>query len=254
MRRFRPRVLLGAVLLALLGGALNNTLNPNRVPWLGRPPLIENPRDAHPEPYLNGARSGLRHAWGELGDQSTVVGIGAAVVMVVSLVLRRVLRCRYSVLAEGWFRLAVVAMCVAAAWYKVRSPKEFAMAVAQYRILPAPVVRAFSLWLPAMELVVSAGLLFTRWSRDFYLLLAGLWLMFIVALAQALFRRLGIACGCFDIVGATSIGETWFSLLRDVVLLLPIAYFAFNGGNRFLWRDKIDLTTRHAGETEVLAR
>jgi hypothetical protein len=113
------------------------------------------------------------------------------------------------------------------------------MAVAQYRLLPAPVVRGFSLWLPSMEMVVSLGLLFSRWSRDFYLLLVGLWLMFIVALAQALLRRLGIACGCFDLPGATSTGETWFSLLRDGVLLVPIAYLAFKTENRFLWRPAV---------------
>jgi hypothetical protein len=233
--------LLGAVLLAVLGGALNNTLNPNRVPWLGRPVLLENQPDADPQPHPKGAWLGLRYAWRELEDQTAVVATVGAVVVVVSLALRRLRKCRWSVLAESWFRLLVAAMCVAAAWYKVRNPTEFAMAVAQYRILPGPVVRGFSLWLPAMELVVSAGLLFTRWTREFYLLLAGLWLMFIVALSQALFRRLGIACGCFDIAGATSVGETWFSLLRDVVLLGPIAYLAFKGENRFLWRGQVSL-------------
>jgi hypothetical protein len=158
------------------------------------------------------------------------------VILAASLVLRFSLKCRWGILAESWFRVGVAAMCVAAAWYKVRNPTEFAIAVAQYRLLPAPVVRGFSLWLPSMEMVVSLGLLFSRWSRDFYLLLVGLWLMFILALAQALLRRLGIACGCFEIAGATSTGETWFSLLRDVVLLVPIAYLAFKTENRFLWR------------------
>jgi hypothetical protein len=236
VRRFSPRVLLGAVLLAMLIGTVNNALNPNRVPWMGRPALLQNLDDPEPAPHLKGLLSGVRYAWRELGEQATTIAIGAATILAVSLVLRLSLKCRWGVLAESWFRVGVAAMCVAAAWYKVKNPTEFAMAVAQYRLLPAPVVRGFSLWLPSMEMVVSAGLLFSRWSREFYLLLVGLWLMFIVALAQALLRRLGIACGCFDIPGATSTGETWFSLLRDVVLLVPIAYLAFKAENRFLWR------------------
>ena len=236
VRRFSPRVLVGAVLLAMLIGTVNNALNPNRVPWMGRPALLQNPDDLDLEPHVKGLLSGVRYAWREFGEQATTIAIGAAVILGVSLVLRLSLKCRWRVLAESWFRVGVAAMCVAAAWYKVKNPTEFAMAVAQYRLLPAPVVRGFSLWLPSMEMVVSAGLLFSRWSRDFYLLLVGLWLMFIVALAQALLRRLGIACGCFDIMGATSTGETWFSLLRDVVLLVPIAYLAFKAENRFLWR------------------
>lgn len=236
MRRFSPSVLLGAVLLAMLIGAVNNALNPNRVPWTGHPALLQNPDDPESEPHLKGLLSGVRYAWRELGEQAATIAIGAAAILVVSLVLRFSLKCRWGVLVESWFRVGVAAMCVAAAWYKLKNPTEFAMAVAQYRLLPGPVVRGFSLWLPSMEMVVSAGLLFSRWSRDFYLLLVGLWLMFIVALAQALLRRLGIACGCFEIPGATNTGETWFSLLRDVVLLLPIAYLAFKAENRFLWR------------------
>ena len=229
-------MLFGAVLLAMLVGTVNNAWNPNRVPWTGRPALLQNPGDSEPEPYLKGLLSGVRYAWREFGEQATTIAIGAAVILAVSLVLRLSLKFRWGILAENWFRVGVAAMCVAAAWYKVKNPTEFAMAVAQYRLLPAPVVRGFSLWLPSMEMVVSAGLLLSRWSRDFYLLLVGLWLMFIVALAQALLRRLGIACGCFDIPGATSIGETWFSLLRDIVLLVPIAYLAFKAENRFLWQ------------------
>jgi hypothetical protein len=71
--------------------------------------------------------------------------------------------------------VGVAVMCVAAAWYKAKNPTEFAMAVAQHRLLPASVVRGFSLWLPSMEMVVSAGLLFSRWARDFYLLLVEVW-------------------------------------------------------------------------------
>ena len=54
-------------------------------------------------------------------------------------------------------------------------------------------------------------------------------------LAQAVLRRLGITCGCFDIAGATTTGEAWFSLLRDLVLVVPTAWLAFRAPQRSLW-------------------
>jgi hypothetical protein len=59
-------VLLGAALLAMLIGMVNNALNPNRAPWTGRPPLLQNPDDPEPEPHLKGLLSGVRYGWREL--------------------------------------------------------------------------------------------------------------------------------------------------------------------------------------------
>ena len=43
-------------------------------------------------------------------------------------------------------------------------------------------------------------------------------LRFVVAMA----KNLGITCGCFAIADvAGSVGETWFSLMRDVVFFVP---------------------------------
>jgi hypothetical protein len=60
--------------------------------------------------------------------------------------------------------------------------------------------------------------------------------MFIVALSQALLRDLGIACGCFDIKGATDSGESWFALLRDIVLLAPIVWMIRKAEIRPIWK------------------
>ena len=79
--------MLGAVLLALLGGVVNNTLNPHGVPWTGRPALIPNQPDRDPPSHLKGAWSGLRFARDELGDHATVVAIGAVMIVLGSLVL-----------------------------------------------------------------------------------------------------------------------------------------------------------------------
>lgn len=229
-------VLFAAVALSLALGAANNALNPARVAWVGSPEVIPNPFDLEHDPHAVGALKGVKYAAKELGKQAVPVALGAGVLLALSVFWRR-RGAAWGQILETWFRLGIAAMFLAACWPKLRSPADFASAVAQYRLLPPPLVNAFSLFLPALELVAALGLVFTRSTREFYLLVTVLWAMFIGALGQALYRRLGITCGCFAIEGISgSVGETWFSLLRDLVLIGPTAVLAAAAQNRWFWR------------------
>jgi hypothetical protein len=219
------RVLFGAVALAALLGAANNVVNPNRVPWVGSPEVLQKPWGLDEEPQLTGAIKGVKYALRELERSAVPVGLGALAVAALSLVARRKLGLSWALIAERWFALGVAAIFFAACYYKLKNPLEFATAIAQYRMMPAPLVDAFALWLPALELVLGIGLVSGRWKKECYAVATALWVMFIIALGQALGRRLGITCGCFAIEGVeSSVAETWFSLLRDVVLLGPTAW------------------------------
>jgi len=237
------RVLLGALALSVALGAANNALNPRGVPWLGSPPLLEaRPWEIVRDPHLKGVAQGVRHAIRQLRENAVAVFAVAAALVALTLLWRRLARIPYWLAMETWFRLGMAAMLAVAAWPKLRDPAGFAAAVAQYRLLPAPLVDAFALWMPAFELVVAAGLVFTRWARELYLLLSGLWILFIVAVAQALARRLGITCGCFALDDVFSgVGESWFVLLRDVVLLVPTAWLALRAQQRYPWRPRPSL-------------
>ena len=116
------------------------------------------------------------------------------------------------------------------------------MLVAQYQFLPEFIVYPFALWLPMLELVIGFGIIFTPYEREMGFFYAALMAMFIVALAQALARDLGITCGCFDIEGAQGKGEAWFSLIRDLVLLIPLGILLRYGRERdlfdFRWPEK----------------
>ena len=218
----RLRVILGAVVLAALAAAANNAVNPHHLAWLGSPRAIEEPLDKDLTPHLTGLLKGVKYAWNLLARHAIPIGAGSAAAIALSLPWRALRRPRWSEILESWFRWGLAATFAAACWYKLADPPAFASAVAQYRMLPAALVNPFSLWLPALEAVVAVGLAIGLWKREMYALTTLLWLMFIAALAQALYRRLGITCGCFaiaDVYG--SVGETWFSLLRDLVLLAP---------------------------------
>jgi hypothetical protein len=223
-------------LLGVILGTVNNLVNTDRVSWIGSPGVFPKPDDWPTLSAAEGALAGVRFAWKEaLGYPLWIAGALLALALGMAA-LRRRDRESSRRWAKSWWRLVLGAMFLAAAWPKFADPEGFAMMVAQYQMLPAFSVNAFSVWLPAVELAVGVSLLFSPWERESSAWIALLMLMFIVALSQALARNLGIACGCFDIKGATDAAETWFALLRDLVLLIPIAWLWRRAEHRWLWR------------------
>ena len=231
--RLKPLALLIAFSLAL--GVGNNLLNPNRVPWHGSPEVLPKPEGWPMLTVAQGVSAGAKHAWDLLKDNGTAVA-GALILLVAGLAFFRARKPARSRWVLSWWRAVFGLMFLAAAWPKFANPDGFAMMVAQYQMLPAFSVHAFSVWLPALEVTTGLALLFTPWEREAAGLVGLMLLMFIAALAQALARDLGIACGCFDIEGATDAGESWFALLRDIVLLVPVVWMWRRAETRPLWR------------------
>ncbi len=134
------------------------------------------------------------------------------------------------------FRLGIAGMFLMACYPKISSPYGFAQLVAQYQMLPSFSVNFFSLWLPVMELLIAIGLIFTPYVKEFSLLTFALFIMFLIALGQALIRDLGITCGCFDIEGAQDKTGAWISFLRDIVIA-PICFWVLRHSQKgFIWQ------------------
>ena len=228
-------VFIGAFLFSLVLAAANNLFNKHSVDWIGSPEVLEKPSGYPGMGIAGGIHAGLKVAWrGFLAHDVLILG-GLLAIAVLLFLIGRSRRVPLGVMIRSVFRIGLSVMFLAAAWPKFSSPKGFAILVAQYQFLPHFIVNAFSLWLPAMEITVGLGILFTVWEKEFSALVDILLVMFIVALGQALVRDLGIACGCFDIEGAQDAGEAWFSLIRDVVLLLPVTWMVLTGGRRALF-------------------
>jgi putative oxidoreductase len=104
---------------------------------------------------------------------------------------------RTATLAAGAARLSVGAIFVVAGALKARDPAAFAVAVDHYRLLPYPAAVAVALYLPWLEIVCGAGVLWRRARLGALNLLLGLCVVFSGALASAWWRHLDIACGCF---------------------------------------------------------
>lgn len=228
------RVLWGALVASVLLAVINNLVNESAVAWVGSPEILPKPEGWPSLGAMAGVAAGFKVAWkGFLAHKAVILGVIA--VLAAALAYARKTGGAASPILLSAFRIGLAAMFLAAAWPKFSDPADFALLVAQYQFLPAFLVNPFSLWLSSFELIVAAGLLLTPWEREFSAYTGLLMIMFIVALAQALARGLGIACGCFDIAGAADAGETWFSLVRDVVLLPVTLWMAAAGGRRWLW-------------------
>jgi uncharacterized membrane protein YphA (DoxX/SURF4 family) len=227
-------VLIGAFLFSLLAAVGNNLVNPRSIDWVGSPEVLPKPEGWPTLTVAQGIQAGIKVALKDFRAHQAVILGGLALIVIAMIILNRTRRAGAGPMLRSVLRVGLGAMFLVAAYPKFADPKGFANLVAQYQLLPAFAVDAFSLWLPAFEITVGLGIIFTLWEREFALLVGVLLIMFIVALGQALLRNLGIACGCFDIEGATDAGESWFSLIRDVVLLFPVAWLILTGGRRYL--------------------
>lgn len=122
-------------------------------------------------------------------------------------------------------RLALAAIFVAAALPKIGAPRDFALALFRYRLLPDGAINAAALTLPWLELIAALALLQPRWRTA-----GAAWLLALLGaatagLAAALIRGLEIDCGCFSLRPGGSPVTLW-SLARNAILLAAIAWSA----------------------------
>jgi uncharacterized membrane protein YphA (DoxX/SURF4 family) len=115
-------------------------------------------------------------------------------------------------------RMALGTVFIYASWGKILHPGQFAQAVANYQILPAALVNPVALILPWLEMVCGIGLLIGLIARGSALIVAGLMMIFIVALGYSLIRGLDIQCGCFSLKVQNS-APLYLDMLRDLALL-----------------------------------
>jgi uncharacterized membrane protein YphA (DoxX/SURF4 family) len=140
------------------------------------------------------------------------------------------------IFAEIIFRIGLGSMFILASQHKISQPVEFATLIAQYQLLPSFAVNLFALTLAPLELIIGALTILgpnNKWNARLLLILMG---TFIIAIAQALVRDLGITCGCFAIEGANDKKGAYVTLVRDLVLLGPILWLMFQGREKaWIW-------------------
>jgi uncharacterized membrane protein YphA (DoxX/SURF4 family) len=122
-------------------------------------------------------------------------------------------------------RIALGAVFVVAAWPKIADPPSFAHMMSNYKLLPAPVVNGFALFLPWLEMLTGLALLTGVFWRTGVKFAAALLVVFIVAIGMNLARDHAVQCGCFDVHAAQKshgelIREMRWVVARDLGLLV----------------------------------
>ncbi len=127
-------------------------------------------------------------------------------------------------------RIALAAVFIVAALPKIAAPRDFALALFRYRLLPDAAINAAALTIPWMEALAALALLSPRWRT-----VGAAWLLALLggatfALAAALARGLEIDCGCFGLKPGGSPITLW-SLARNMALLAAVAWSALRMRN-----------------------
>jgi len=110
-----------------------------------------------------------------------------------------------------------------AALHKLLYPNTFALDVATYDILPLALINLAALVLPWVEVVSGVLLILGFRTRPAALLITGMMVIFMAALASALWRGLDMSCGCFA-AGDSADPISGWTLLRDAGWLALALY------------------------------
>jgi len=122
-----------------------------------------------------------------------------------------------------WFlivlRMALGGVFLYAGTTKIVNPQAFADSIATFKMLPPQLINIVALGLPPLEILLGLFLI-TGWEgRTASLAVAGLSIVFGIALGQALIRGLVVDCGCFG-SGEPSTLKAWASFGRTLLLLV----------------------------------
>lgn len=130
-------------------------------------------------------------------------------------------------------RLMVGGVFIYAAIYKIADPLTFANAIWNYHLAPVSLINLTALILPWVEMLAGLGLILGIFYRGSALLVNGMTIMFMIALAYAVARGLDIDCGCFK-SGEAGTGSAKEALIRDFGLLALTLQIWFSRSRRWM--------------------
>lgn len=130
-------------------------------------------------------------------------------------------------------RLALGAVFIYASYDKLSGSQLFVDAVENYRLLPRVLLYPFAVILPWVQFVTGICLVAGALVSGAALVSAGLYAMFLAAMASAIIRGLDISCGCFNL---TAEGQrvAWGSLWPRALGLIASIY-VMAASNVFEW-------------------
>ena len=135
-------------------------------------------------------------------------------------------------LAHPWLSvrvdIALGLLFIIASIPKIVDPPSFAHMIYNYKILPWSLINPMALFMPWLELLCGLALVLGIWKGTARTIIAGMLLVFIVAISINLIRGNPIDCGCFNVADAGKtteerIADMRWDILRDLGMLLLVA-------------------------------
>jgi hypothetical protein len=120
-------------------------------------------------------------------------------------------------------RLILGLIFLFACYDKILHPREFAVAIYNYQVLPESFVNPVAIVLPWVEMVLGISLILNLWIGTVAVLSNLLLLSFFATLIFNLARGLDVNCGCFSTVPDAK-GADLLTVLRDLSFLLVSGY------------------------------
>ncbi len=138
------------------------------------------------------------------------------------------------ILQNEWLELTIRwvlgTIFVAASYYKIVSPEDFAKAVYGYDLLPDYSINLIAIIFPYMECFSGLCLILGVYQRAAATLIIAMLIGFIILLSINLVRGHQFDCGCFSFNGSGNTGSGYRLLIRDIVLLLLGGFILYYKG------------------------
>lgn len=123
---------------------------------------------------------------------------------------------------------------VLASLHKITDPAQFAKIIYGYGLFPGFSINLIAIVLPYFEFILGIALIVGFWPGSASLLLAGLLIMFILAVSINMIRGYEFDCGCFTFDEHTISYPEYFKVVRNVILFGFCMFTASFGKKRLL--------------------
>ena len=115
---------------------------------------------------------------------------------------------------------------------KIVHPAEFAKAIGNYNVLPFGLENLLGIVLPVLELMVGICLVLGIMIDGSAIIAAGMMVVFIIAISQALFRGIDIDCGCFKVTVENGGHQVGIRRIIEDFIYLGMALMVLSRGEK----------------------
>ena len=129
-------------------------------------------------------------------------------------------------------RIVLGVVLIYASIDKIIHPDAFAKLIGNYNVLPFGLENVVAIILPTLELIVGCCLILGIMLDGSAIITAGMMIVFIFALSQAMIRGIDVSCGCFNVSEAEKGSQIGFRRIIEDIIFLGLSIMLLNRGER----------------------